>query len=373
MKIGILTFHRAYNYGAFLQTFATLAFLRSQGYDVSIVDYMPEGHTDFYRFFNSYWKNSSWIGKTKYVIRKLIDYPFILNRRKKFHEMQENFFGIERSVRYITPKDLENVNYDYIIYGSDQIWWKCKFLTYKGFDLVYWGEYIPKAVKKIAYAPSMGSIDLNETDISQIKYWLTNFMAVSVREKQLSDTLFSISGNYFPVVLDPVFFLDKSQWMKRCDEVPIRHEKPYLLLYNLQNSLDARRVAISLAQRNKWKVVEIKQSFCFDFSHYYDYTSGPIEFVSLFRDAKFIVTTSFHGTAFSVIFRKPFIVVGLKFAVDRVLSLLSMLNLDDRYISSMGEDFDLRIDYSKVDPLLEAAKERSKNYIINSLNNTQSQ
>lgn len=367
MKIGILTFHRAYNYGAFLQAFAMLTFLRSHGYEVSIVDYMPDGHSDFYRFFNSYWRQNSWKGKAKYLIRKGIDYPIISKRQKKIRTLQESLLGVERNIRYKDPNDLTHVDCNCMVYGSDQIWWKCKFLSYKGFDPAYWGEYVPPAVKKIAYAPSMGSMDLTESDIPQIKRWLTHFTAVSVREKQLSDALFFISGIEYPVVLDPVFFLDKSQWSNRCSQVPIRHKKPYLLLYNLQNSSDVKKKALELAHRNKWEIVEIRQSFRFDFSRKYAYTPDPVEFVSLFRDAQFIATTSFHGTAFSIIFRKPFIVAGLKFAEDRILSLLSLLNLTDRCIKPAETDFDLKIDYEKVAPLLEAAREKSENYILNAL------
>lgn len=372
MKIGILTFHRAYNYGAFLQAFAMLTFLRSHGYDAGMVDYMPDGHADFYRFFNSYWRHSSWMGKAKHMLRKGIDYPLVSKKRKKFHQLQESLLGMEKRVKYIDPADLRQVEYDCIVYGSDQIWWKCEFLAYQGFDAAYWGEYVGGRVKKIAYAPSMGSIDLKEADIPQIKRWLTHFTAVSVREKQLADALFSISGLSFPVVLDPVFFLDKSQWMKHCNQVSLGPKKPYLLLYNLQNSLDVKKKAVELAQKNKWEIVEIKQRFSFDFSHRYAYTSSPVEFVSLFRDAQFVVTTSFHGTAFAIIFRKPFIVAGLKFAPDRILSLLSLLDLTDRCLSNERENFDWEMDYGKVEPLLETARERSENYLLNSLHSIQS-
>ncbi len=254
MKIGILTFHRANNYGAFLQTFALKHYLATKGHQVLIVDYWPKYHADVYRLLNPRWKQQTLLKKMKTLLSFALGYSRRKKRKEKMESLVRNCFGLPVVPEYIKPEDLKDVAFDCIIYGSDQIWWKSPFHEHEGFDPVYWGEYINPKIKKVAYAPSMGIIDLTQDDKLHIQKWLKNFSAISVRETELYDEIEKLTEKNISVVLDTVFLLPKEEWEKYC--VPVKRSK-YILYYNLLSSKGSDDLVKRLQDKWEYDVIEI--------------------------------------------------------------------------------------------------------------------
>lgn len=361
MRIGILTFHRANNYGAFLQALALKYYLESLGHQVEMVDYWPEGHADIYRLFPHSWKHRPFLGK----IKGLISIVLRFNREKKridgMQRLVSLHFGLSGTPRYVTPESLRRLSYDCIVYGSDQIWWKSLIPGYEGFDPVYWGEYISTSVRKIAYAPSMGIIQLTQDDEERIKKWLGNFDVLSVRESSLYEAIHKLTDKKVSVVLDPVFLLSKNEWSKYC--YPIKREK-YILYYNLLPSKEGDTLVKKLKQKWGYKVVEITGSVCLKkLGARYVQTADAFDFISLIKNAEFVVTSSFHGTAFSIIFEKQFYATGFGNRAGRVESLLSQLNIVERLIRDINYLPVEKINYTVVSKALFMHLHQSKSYL----------
>ena len=362
MRIGILTFHRAINYGAFLQAFALKTHLTSLGHEVEIVDYWPEGHADGYRLLPHSWKKRSFFGKVKFFIYFLLRYSRAKKRIEGMQHLVEKYFGLSVVPRYQTAESLKSLAYDCVIYGSDQIWWKSTIPGYSGFDPVYWGEYLPSSIKKIAYAPSMGIIDLTAQDKELIKKWLCNFSALSVRETGLYEAIHELTEKQMPIVLDPVFLLSKEEWKRYCR--PVNRGK-YILHYNLIPSEEAYTLVSRLKKELNCEVVELTVSVNpMNVGRKYFQTADAIDFISLINSAEFVVTSSFHGTAFSVLLEKQFYAIGMGRKAGRVESLLSMLGIGCRLIDKVPVDFlKEQIDYSIVAETLKSCVYNSKKYL----------
>lgn len=367
MRIGILTFHRAINYGAFLQAFALKTYLTSLGNEVELVDYWPKGHADGYRLLPHSWKKRSLLGKVKFSISFILRYSRAKKRIEGMQRLVETYFGLPTVPYYQTVESLKNLSYDCVVYGSDQIWWKSTIPGYSGFDPVYWGEYLPDSIKKVAYAPSMGIIDLMDQDKEQIKKWLCNFNALSVRESELYEAIHNLTNNEISVVLDPVFLLSIDEWESYCNQL---NKEKYILYYNLIPTAESKSLVKKLSKILGCKVFEVTGSVNpFKFSRRSLQTINAIELISLIRNACFVVTSSFHGTAFSILFKKQFYVIGMGEKSGRVSSLLSMLDLDSRLLKTCSIiDSVEMIDYDKVSERINLLVIESKNFIKQSLN-----
>lgn len=355
MKIGILTYHRAHNYGAVLQACALKTFLLKQGHKVELIDYWPIYRKGMYDLFDfSYLSHR--IGIFKKIIRTIkhvILFPEKLIRYRKFVNFIESNFNINNKNIFVNGKNVP-IGFDVYIFGSDQIWRKNKFNNYNGYDPVYWGRYpINSDVKKISYAASMGVMEIDKSEINFIEKHLKNFDLISVREKKLIELLQPFSNKKIIEVLDPVFLLKYHDWMAIASQNIILPKK-YLLFYHLVNSKEATELVNKISERLRLKIIEIKGWVelirnPFRCKH----TVGPNEFIALFAKASFVVTTSFHGTAFSIIFKKQFFTLGMRNNADRVKNLLDKLCISNRYIDDVYDYEDPEdIDYNLVNSLL---------------------
>lgn len=361
MKIGILTFHRAINYGAFLQAFALKTHLTSLGHEVEIVDYWPEGHADCYRVLPQSWKKRSLFGKVKFFISFILRYSRTKKRIEGMQRLVKQYFDLPPVPCYQTAESLKSLSYDCVVYGSDQIWWKSTIPGYSGFDPVYWGEYLPDSIKKVAYAPSMGVIDLTDQDKEQIRKWLCNFKALSVRETGLYEAIHGLADKEMPIVLDPVFLIPRKDWEKFCYPV---HRSKYILYYNLIPSEEADLLVKKLRKERNCDVLEITGSVNpLKIGKKYLQTADSFEFISLIRNADFVVTSSFHGTAFSIIFEKQFFVIGLGKKAGRVESLLNYLKIKDRLIVQTNNLISKDIDYKRLKVTLNSLISFSEEYL----------
>ena len=342
MKIGILTFHRAHNFGAFLQAFALKTFLEEKGHEVELVDYWPKEHAALYRFF---YKEE--VKSFKGFLRECVVAYYRKNKAKAFINAQKKNWGLGEKPRYENAQQLSRVSYDLLIYGSDQIWWKSRLKGMPGFDIAYWGEYVPKTITRVSYAASMGAVDLNSEDKQTIQQLLKNFNHISVRENQLKDSIQPLTNKAIEVNIDPTLLLEKECWEDLCTYTP---ERRYILYYRVMIDEESDRVAQQLSCQTGLPIIRIDAAIG-SYRNLSKYTkrASPFDFISLIRNAEYVVSTSFHGVAFSVIFEKQFYAIGMGNRSNRVQSLLSALGIGQRLINKKEDISALEtIDYAKV-------------------------
>lgn len=316
MKIGILTFHCAINFGAVLQAFGLFQYLRSLGHDVSVIDYRPDYLIKPYRPF--YLKRIK-EGRSKklrlfFLLREVLALHVRYGREKLFRRFIKDHL-------HLSPLQLDDKanDFDAFVFGSDQIW--NRWITQS--DMVFWGEAPAfEGKKRIAYAASAGSVNaLDEDAMSNLE----RFDAVSVREKSLADYLKSLTTKKIDTVLDPVLLAGKEFFSAIATT---KHRSPYLLFFTLDGDVKLRLIAEKLAKSRNLELIEVMSSnICF--------TKGNVkhvlsinDFLGLFLYADFVVTKSFHGTAFSILFERNFMVYydGQE-APERMSSLLHALGL----------------------------------------------
>ncbi len=338
MKIGIFTYHRALNYGAVLQAYALSRVLSDQGHDVKVIDYWSSQHSSFYSIspFSVFLKrNLTLAKKIKLFLLIIISFPIKYLRKKKFAFFLKKKFAISGSPKYVQGINILD-NCDLYIYGSDQIWWYDDFLSFDWFDRVYWWDFPITNAKKISYAASMWFVSLDSQKIFFIKQHLLNFHAISVREEQLKTAIQWLTDKPVEKVLDPVFLLSGQQWTALLNLK--KPKKRYVLLYDFLGSKNAKILAKNIANFFNIELLEISRNLSFFSIFNANKHSVPSvsQFLDILYGAEFIVTSSFHGLAFSIIFKKNFYVLDMWKSSNRAVDLLDMVGLITRYINDIN-------------------------------------
>ena len=364
MKIGILTFHCAVNYGAVLQAFALKEYLKGLGHDVYIVDYRPKYLLSPYRVFRwDIWPKPI-KDKIRHLFRELFIAPIRWKRRKVFFQFID---------KYLNPYKLDlndRLNdFDMFIFGSDQIW--NKKIT-DGYDLVYFGDFpAAKQKKLIAYAASMGDNAPDIVDSEFLKSKFKFFDKVGVRE-EATTVVFNSWGITSAHVVDPVLLLGASGFRRLI--INSAPKRAYLLLFTLRREDYAVPISRMIASSFGLDVIEIVSHKESVRNKNLKQSLSPLEFISYFYNASYVVTSSFHGTVFSILFEKDFITVKHKnIQMDRMESLLKSLGLLNRLISDDAVDFEKApIDYNSVNHKCSQLRDESILFLDNVLHENQS-
>lgn len=352
-KIGIITFHRAVNYGAVLQSYALQKLLFQLRLDNEIIDYKSKFIDKCYKpFFVAGHGYANALARGIFFGR--------IMRRKKKSFLDFNSKNLVMSKTYYTFAQLqENAkNYLFFITGSDQVFSPVS----AGFDRMY---FLPFAQdnQKYSYAASFGVNHIDNHLVDEYKFRLKGFSRLSVREKTACNVLDEL-GLDLPVSvnLDPTLLLDREDWRLLCGPRVIRDE--YVLLFNVEKPINDISFAKKLAKQKGLKLVYINdRTIRKDKDIIYIEAPSINSFLTLFRDADYIVTNSFHGTAMSIIFKKEFFVEleNHKARNIRVEDLLNLLGISDREIDDYSHCSD--IDWDKVQQVLHSERKRSEEYI----------
>jgi hypothetical protein len=359
MKIGILTFHCAHNYGAVLQAYALQEKLKELGHYVEIIDYRPSYLIDAYKIPSLNFKSQS----IKNIVFKILSVCFFkYSRRKrfvKFDDFIKNKLNLHQQTNII-PED-----YDLYILGSDQIW--NGYIT-KGIDNVYWGRFsIKPGAKKITYAVSLGNYKLQEGQKPYVKQLLAKIDGISVREKETLSKIQSLANKQVYEVLDPTFLNNKLKWNKLINDD--YQNRKYVLLYQVRYNKHLKDIAKNLAKQIKGTIIEVPAYISKQYIFNKYKTISPVEFISLIKNAECIVTSSFHGTAFSIIFEKPFYTVALNDGKDnRSINLLNKLSLQNRMINVYDNVKFAPIDYTESNKKLQYLIYCSESYLNSFIN-----
>lgn len=358
MKIGILTFHSAHNYGAVIQCYGLQEYLTSLGHQVYVIDYRPH-------YFDNYklpeFTITSLRGLKKYIREKVKDIIIGRRRRRRFYSFEDFINKHLNLISYDSRSDYSN--FDALILGSDQIW--NPHITGGQFDDVYFGKNAK--CKVISYAASSRFASLTE---EQKKFFASNLRKIdyiSVRETSLMNLLQPLVKKTITTVIDPSLLPNVEEYEKLCYITP--SDKPYVLIYEVKRNKETSRIAMEIAESLQVDVIEL--AACAS-PRYTDkkiiQDGGPIEFLSYIKNATCIVTSSFHGMALSLKFQKDFYSVRQGTDADlRAESLLSKLDLLDRYISLNNSVNFSTIDYSIVSPKLNKEIEFSKRNLLDAL------
>lgn len=357
-KIGILTFHNVPNYGACLQAFALKKYLsKFTSEKVAVLDFRCKGNSQEYLPENYIKKICSSKNTVKSIVKKLL---FTLFAKKQYYEKNKKFEAFKKTQLNVVPYSNVYEDYDYVFCGSDQIW---NGEITGGFQLPYFGANKPENSKTqvYSYAASCGDItEFSQEKKEELFALVKNLNKISVREKNLNDELNErnvVSVN----VLDPTFLLSAEEYVSHF-KVEKRTEEGYVLEYALRPSPLLDLLAEKVAKEKCLKIKKIC-GYCSFKKETGIFNAGPDEFVSLVANSDYIVTNSFHGTAFSLIFRKDFNVVLPTARKGRISDLLNTLDLQNRICSDCKGVVTSEIRYDEVEPTLIAETEKSKQFI----------
>lgn len=325
-NICLITYSKSANYGAALQLFATYEFLLENGYNVNVLDYQNSFETpvSFMGFLTS---SSSIKEKLRFLISSYI-FSVKRNSEKNFGELYQK---LNYSVKVTNRIELQEMSqqYDVFCVGSDQVW-NPKITN--GFDDIFLlNAQLPK---KISYASSMGSIDFTGYDENKLICSLREFDYISVREKKALDYLCEKHLNInIAQVVDPTFLLGKDGWNNVLKKYGCKHKikNKYVLVYALGgNHEQCNSIAHKIAKIIKAEVVTISLSCRPKKVDKLITNANPFDFVSLIKNASFVVTNSFHGTCFSFMFEVPFYSIKFENNPIRAVELLEHYGLGNR-------------------------------------------
>ena len=359
-KIGIITIHTDFNYGAVLQAIATQKVFEINGYDAEIIDYRNKFIDQQSKLM--YKQDNKFKGYFITLIRNTI-FGRYFYYKKAIKDLDK--YRKKSNIRYYSIEDLKDVKYDVLVVGSDQLW---NPKISNGIDPVFLLNF-GKSKKKLSLATSMGSYNLNESDKEIFKNLLTNFNSISVREKHAVDQLQPLVSQKIEEILDPTLLLDKNIWLDDYAKKSKYYDtkEKYILTYFVGGE----------KSKYKAKVLEYSKKlgipvWSIQYSNYnWKETdkkilgASVIDFIALIQNACLVLTDSFHGVAFSVNLEKDFIAFTNKQNPVRVREFLKKLNLSDRI--DMNSDDYHEVNYQKVNKKLIAMRNDSLDWIFKAI------
>lgn len=354
MKIGIITFHRAENFGAMLQAVALRQALASLGHDACFLDYWPKHHDEVYRIWDvSAMKRMRFLTLAHFILANTLSLPLKWPRKKKFRQFVKTHIE-PFCIPFDTPVDV-------VVTGSDQVWGRFPFFNNR-IDPMYLDDPRIHAARRISYAASMGDTNFNTDERRFIQSHLKNFDRISVREADARHLLCELGFSQAELTCDPTLLLPAEEWIELV-AAPRLIKEPYALFYDFQQGAFHTESLVRFARSRGLQLVSIapwaRRSA--DYECRIVNSAGPAEFLSLIRNAEHVFTSSFHGLAFSIIFQREFH-AAFNVRANRAQTLLDTLGLSDRLVDSrtdlMETSFD-SIDYT-------AAAEKLKPYVAGS-------
>lgn len=340
-RIGILTFHNSYNCGSMLQTYALQKKLKKMNLDSEIIDFANDGQRRVYSIFS---QEKNLKSKVKNFI--IFFHKKQIEKNNLSYELfkKENFILSKNT--YSECEELDDTAYKIIITGSDQVW----NITIEDGDDAYFLPWVKKA-KKVAYAPSFGAknIMINTNELEKYRVMLKDFSNLSIREQNGKKWIKELIEREIPVLLDPTLLLSSDDYEEILDH-NIRLPEKYIFYYSPGFNKNINKLVKKISKKYNLPVI------CFNAKNFYikmmnfssfqlPHLENPSIYLTLIKNASLVITTSFHGTIFSTIFKKNFWTIknGEMFRDDdRVKTLMQTLSLEDRLISI---EFDQEFDY----------------------------
>lgn len=344
MRIGIVTQPLKANYGGILQNFALQQVLKGMGHEAITIDYVLQ--ISWMRYCVSTLKTI--IFRIMGRKREFVDFPQSYIRYKCVDTFIQKYISVTRRVSKYHKRLIDEYNLDAIIVGSDQVWRPLYSPFIHNMFLEFVGK---KAIRRVAYAASFGvdNMEYSDKQLKRCANLLKEFDGVSVRETSGVDLCRIYFGIDALHVLDPTLLNDKEVYEELCQNVPVNSSK-FLASY-----------VLDISEEKKIYIEGVAKQFQLGVNYFTadeGFSLTIEEWLAMFRDASFIITDSFHGTIFSIIFNKPFIsLTNETRGNSRFESLLFMLGLEKRLNLSFESVVDNDIDWVKI---------REKIYVLRS-------
>lgn len=337
-SVGLMTFHWADNFGAVLQAYALQEVVRDLGFSVEIIDFRPP------IAMNQYRPNGNLKSTLKYYARRVLFGRKIKYRMSIYEDFRRNFMCLSNS-RFSSSEDLRKDPpvYDIYLVGSDQVW-NPSFVKNIGFS--YFLDFLPPSAYKISYAPSVVEEVPSEL-LPKYRHYLEQFRFISVREKSSKEILKKFLDKPIEVCLDPVFLLSTEKWHNICRKPKRKIKEPFMLVLDyIENETYRRYVNLLTDQlglpvvsfQNKLKMRMLRKGYLnhlcsIDFE-------GPQEVLWYLLNAEIVLTSSFHGLAFALMFNKKFVCMVHLTRGNRMIDLLTDLGMEEAllYPNSTYED-----------------------------------
>lgn len=364
-KTATITFHAAHNYGSNLQAYALQQTLLALGCENEIINLRTTRQKDAYNVFT---KRRGF----KYLFKNffhLLHYRSLKKAHDRFEDFINNKLLLTREFCSCEELAQAHLDYDCYIAGSDQIWNPIP----SDFDWAYYLTFVNKG-KRISYAPSFGQLASigDEQTTAKITAELNKFDVISVREQGAADNVKKLVGVSPTIVLDPTLLIPKEHWLEQVKDRKRIIEGDYIFFYTLFADRERLRIVKEISKILNVPIVTS------NFSNQYDvinpfikcYDAGPLEFLTLIRDAKLVVASSFHGTVFSILLNTPFFAInGMQDA--RIRTLLETVGLEDRSLSLEEVSEKCKsayaVEYNAVNETINKVKATSIDYLKNSI------
>lgn len=386
MKIGIVSmYHGSRNYGGLLQAFALCKYLEQKGYEPEEIDIKPKAEKRLNRILDEV-RKAPIATICKYLIKtfKTIYYRVIesIFSKDKFGT-EKRISSIDnfriKSIPHTEPIPIDELliytnKYDAFICGSDQIW------NPYAYNDAYNLSFVDKNKPRIAYAVSLGTAKLSDEYLRQLAQHADELTAVTVREYRSKEKLGELMKNPVTISLDPTMLLDKDEWDKY---IPARNkDEDYVFCYFLEKSREKNSFAKKFAKDLGLNLYQIPQvDFKCEFvdtilSGKHIYPNTPLEFISIIKNSKYVLTDSFHAVVFSTIYEKQFYCFECEKTntlLYRAEYILDLFNCKDRYFQNVKEFYKQKglfsgdIDYTFGKEKFKEEKIGSCNFLLNNL------
>ena len=379
-KIGIVTFHRSHNCGSIMQSYAMQETLKGYGYQPEFIDFATKGQKELYSVFRPL-KFNSFRKFAKSVYKNSIG-AVLYNRAKQNWTSYDKYLLKHLNVSeksYIDNAELieEELAYDKYLTGSDQVW----NVSIDDYDDTYFLNFV-HSHPKIAYAVSQGAKDIRAyaIDPQKIAKYIKDIDFVSTREENGQKWLNGLTGEKYPVVLDPTLLHSQSEYtdIEEPHGVPGIESGKYIFVYAAPLSQEFMKQIRKYAKQHDLKIVIWHNDI---WLKRHGWLTGvkcpkgqnPGKYLDLIKNAKFVCTSSFHGVAFSTIYRKNFVVLeneGMRAGQDdRMTGFLKRLYLFDRIVSlsQFNSKMNEQVNYESFNSELLKQQQISHKFLLNAL------
>lgn len=379
--IGIITIHNCQNnYGGALQCFALYRYLQTQGYSVEVIDLHRPNNADYIDSIR-FRRMRSHIGVREFIkgwLKELFGIRCLHN--PKFHPNWNPSAGtrfasfnslVKMSPPYCYIPDLYKnpPKYDVYITGSDQLWNPDQPYCLEPYFLTFVKN---REAIKLSYGTSIGLSKISKKEESIFRNWLASYDVISVREQQASKLLESITSRKIYRVPDPTFLLDPCEWLQMAVIPPTKQD--YVLIFNLGQNEKMIQAGIKIAHELRLKLKVIDQNYSLpqrpDVEVIAD--AGPLEFIGLIRNARLVLTNSFHCTVFSIItgvYNFYTYIAPESDRGSRIVDLLEIFQLSDHIIHSIDaipsakQLSDLKIDTERTYAIMKQEQQIGRDFL----------
>ena len=364
MKIDIITRHAIANYGSILQAYATEKMLDKLNIENEIIDYVRVEENSK-NLVKTYMKNSKKWNRnfiTRFIY-KIIQKPNLDIMNNKFAKYRKKYLKLT-SKQYKNKNELmeDLPQADIYCTGSDQVWGQ---IANDDYDENYFLEFVPNDKRCIAYSASFGKNKLSENLKIKLPKLMEKYSDIMVRELSAVKILNASGIDNVKLVLDPTLLLSKEEWEENL-KIKNNEKEQYILTYQLHHNKEFDKYLKKLAKATNLKVVRLSSSIYYKFKYgKFVYLPDLEQFLTYFKNAKYVVTESCHGTVFSIIFNKQVIDILPGKTRTRIESILKLFGMEDRIVNDYNDMsiINKEIDYKKVNDILDKERKKSIEYL----------